>query len=123
MDKLDTMINEALDDEDRLILEKIGREQTLAEAALDLFRGKLGWLNGVLLLGHLLFAIAGAYAAWKFFTLTEILDVIRWGISAAVLLLAALIMRVTIYPAIQANRILRAMKHMEMQISLLRTKH
>ncbi|MCW9033662.1 MAG: hypothetical protein OQJ97_05530 [Rhodospirillales bacterium] len=122
MDKLDTMINEALDDEDRLILEKIGREQTLAEAALDLFRGKLGWLNGVLLLGYLLFAIAGAYAAWKFFTLTEILDVIRWGVSAAVLLLAALIMRMTVYPAIQANRILRAMKHMEMQISLLGVK-
>ena len=122
MDKLDRLISETLDDEDREILDKIGRDQNLSEVVVDLFRGNLGWLNGVLFFGHLVFLVAGIYAGWRFFTLTDLLDVLRWGLCAAVLLLASLITRVTLVPALQVNRVMRALKHLEMQIALMASK-
>jgi len=122
MDKLDKMINETLDDEDRQILEKIGREETLPEAVIGLFRGKLGWVNSGILVLHLAFAFSGAYAAWVFFHMTDVLDALRWGLPAAVLLLAALITRLALVPGLQTNRIMRTLKHLEMQVALIAAK-
>ncbi len=73
MDKLDRMIHEALDDEEREILEKIGQEQSFPKQALGLFKGRLGWLNGAILIGHLIFVVSGVYAAWQFFNMNEVL--------------------------------------------------
>ena len=122
MDKLDRMINEALDDEEREILEKIGQEQSFPKQALGLFKGRLGWLNGAILIGHLIFAVGGVLAAWQFFNVSEVLEAMRWGLSAAVLLLAAIITRITLFRSMQTNRVLHAVKHLEMQIALLTAK-
>ncbi|MBT3360835.1 MAG: hypothetical protein HN403_14525 [Rhodospirillales bacterium] len=119
MDNLDRMISEALDDEDREILDKIGRDQGYFEQAVGLFSGKDGLLNALIFIWHLVFFLGGAYAAYKFFTLTDVLEAMRWGMSSAVLLLAALITKVSIFPSMQANRVLRALKHLEMQVALL----
>ena len=122
MDKLDKLISEALDDEDREILDKIGREQSYPEQALDLFRGKDGLLNILIFVWHLVFFLGGAYAAIQFFAATEVIEALRWGLSAAVLLLAGLVTKTSIFPSMQANRVLRSIKHLEMQIALLGTK-
>lgn len=61
MDKLDQRILEALEDEEREILEKIDQEHSFPKQALGMFKGNIGWLNGVILLGHVLFVIGGVY--------------------------------------------------------------
>jgi VIT1/CCC1 family predicted Fe2+/Mn2+ transporter len=119
MDNLDKLISETLDSEEREILEKIGREPSFPQQAIGLFRGRLGWLNGTILIWHLAFAFAGIFAAWKFFTMSEVLESLRWGLSAAVLLLAALITRLTLLRSMQTNRVLQAVKRLETQIALL----
>jgi hypothetical protein len=119
MDKLDRMISETLDSEEREILEKIGQEPSFPKQALGLFQGRLGWMNGAILLGHLIFVVGGVYAAWQFFTMGEVLEAMRWGLSAAVLLLAALITRIALFRAMQTNRVLHAVKRLEMQVALL----
>ena len=68
MDKLDKMISEALEDEELEILKKIGNEPSFPAQAVGLFQGRIGWLNGAVLFGHLLFVAGGVYAAWRFFT-------------------------------------------------------
>jgi len=123
MDKLDRMISEALDDEDREILEKIGREQSSFEMVGDLFKGKFGFMNWSLLAGHIIFFGIGLYAAWKAFSLNEVLDVIRWGLVATFFMTSAVIGKVALLPSFQANRTLRALKRLEMQIALLASKH
>jgi len=119
---LDKMISETLDDEDREILEKIGQEQTFGEMATDLFRGRFGWVNGLIFFGHVVFIAIGVYGAYRCFTTVDLIEVVRWGLVATVFLLAGLIARVTLIPGLQANRVLRAVKHLEMQVSLLATK-
>lgn len=119
MDNLDKLISEALDSEEREILEKIGREPGFPQQAIGLFRGRLGWLNGTILIWHLVFTFGGFFAAWKFFTMNEVLDTLRWGLSAAVLLMAALITRIALLRSMQTNRVLHALKRLETQIALL----
>ena len=122
MDKLDEMISETLDDEDRAILDKIGRDQSYPGQLIDLFRGKSGWMNALLLITHLIWFGVGMYAAWKCVTVTELVDVVRWGLGALFFMLSAVIAKVALLPSLQANRILRALKHLEMQIALLAAK-
>lgn len=122
MDKLDRMISETLDDEDRAILEKIGWEQSPSEMAGDLFRGKFGLLNCFLILGQVIFFVIGLYAAWRCFAAIEVVDVVRWGLIATFFLLCAVIAKVGLLPSIQANRMMRALRHLEMQVALLAAK-
>ncbi len=119
MDKLNKMISEALESEELEILEKIGNEPSFPAQAVGLFQGRIGWLNGAVLFGHLLFVIGGVYAAWRFFTMNEVLDAIRWGFPAAVLLLAALHTRIALIRSMQTNRVLHAVKLLEAKIALL----
>ena len=51
------MISEALDDEDREILEKIGWEQSSFDMAGDMFRGKISLLNLSLIFGQIVFFV------------------------------------------------------------------
>jgi hypothetical protein len=123
MDKLDRMISEALDDEEREILEKIGHDQSFWEQVFGLFRGGMqGWMNRGIFLLHVVCAVSGIYAAWKFFNMSDVLEAIRWGLPAAVLLLAALILRLTLLRTMLTNNVLHAVKHLEMQIALLITQ-
>ena len=71
------------------------------------------------LFGHLLFVAGGVFAAWRFFTMNEVLDAVRWGFPAAVLLLAALHPRIALIRSMQTNRVLHAVKLLEAKIALL----
>ena len=122
MDRLDKMISEALDDEDREILEKIGWEQSSLDMAGDMFRGKISLLNLGLIFGMFVFFAIGPYAAWRAYHVTEVVDVVRWGLSAMFFLLTAVIAKVGLLPSFQANRMLHAIRRLEMQIALLAAK-
>ncbi len=123
MDKLDRIISETLDDEEREILEKIGHDQSFWEQVFGLFRGGMqGWMNRGIFLLHIVCAVSGIYAAWKFFNMSDVLEAIRWGLPAAVLLLAALILRLTLLRTLQTNNVLHAVKQLEMKVALLVTK-
>ena len=122
MDKLDEMISRVLDEEDRAILDKIGRDQSYPGQIIDLFRGRSGWWNWVLMFVTTLWFVVGLYAAWKCFSVTDVVDVVRWGLLATFLMLSAVVAKVGLLPSLQANRILQALKHMEMQIALLAAK-
>ena len=123
MDKLDKIISETLDDKEREILEKTGRDQSFWDQVFGLFRGGMqGWMNRGIFLLHVACAVGGIYSAWRFFHMSDVLEAIRWGLPAAVLLLAALILRLTLLRTMQTNNVLHAVKHLEMQIALLVTK-
>jgi uncharacterized protein DUF6768 len=122
MDKLDKMISEALDDEDREILDKIGQEQSFPKQALGLFQGRTGWLNGIILFAHLIFLACGVYAGWYFFIVDGVLEALRWGLPSAVLLVGALVTRITLLRSMQTNNVLHAVKRLEMQVALLAAK-
>lgn len=116
-DDIDRMIDEALDAEERDLLRRIGEEPGYVTQAMGAFSGRLGWVNSVLMVTQAVMFLAGVYAAWNFFVATDILISVKWGLPAAVLLLLAALLKLSIWPTIQTNRVLRELKRIELQIA------
>ena len=114
----DQMIDEALNLEERELLRSIGEEPGYVTQALGVFGGRLGWVNMVLMLVQSAAFLGGAWAAWNFFAADETLAALRWGLPASMLLLMSLTIKMALWPTIQANRVMRELKRIELQIAL-----
>jgi hypothetical protein len=107
MRDLDRMIDEAVDEEERELLRRIGEEPGFMDQAFGIFSGRTGWVNAVLVVVQTLSFLAGAWAAWMFFAAGDPVTQLRWGLPAAVLLLMAVTIKMAVWPTIQINRMQR----------------
>lgn len=112
----DAMIDEALRAEERELLRRIGEEPDYLQQAIGIFEGRTGWVNLVLMITQAAAFIAGVWAAWNFFGAEDVLAALRWGLPAATLLLMSLTIKMALWPTIQANRVIRELKRIELQI-------
>lgn len=64
----------------------------------------------------------GVWLAWLFFGATEVLTAIQLGFPAAVLLLAALIIKLLMGPELHTNRLMQELKRIELQIASMRQR-
>ena len=117
MRDLDEMIDEALDADERALLRSIGEEPGFFAQAFGLFGGSIGWVNALMVVIQGLLFIAGVVAAWNFFEAEDALHAIRWGLPAAVLLLTSLIIKMSMWPTLQSNRVIREIKRLELQVA------
>jgi hypothetical protein len=114
---LDNLIGAALDAEERELLHQIGDEPGFVRQALGLFGGRTGWVAVLLMIVQSVAFIAGVWAAYHFFKATDTLSALRWGLPAAVLLLMALTVKLSMWPSFEANRLMRELKRMQLQIA------
>ncbi len=117
MRDLDRMIDEALDAEERELLRSIGEEPGYVEQALGIFSGRTGRVSVILMIVQGAAFLGGSWAAWNFFAVNDVLSALRWGLPAAVLLLMSLTIKLAMWPAIHANRLMRELKLIELQIA------
>jgi len=117
MRDVDMLIDEALDAEERELLRSIGEEQGFFTQIFGLFRGRLGWMSMAMIGAQAVTFIGGAWAAWRFFEAGDALTALRWGLPAAVLLLTSTLIKMTLYPTIHVNRLMRELKRIELQIA------
>ncbi len=121
MNKLDEMIGRALTDEDRALLSRHG-EPGYVDQAFGLFRGPMAWALWVAYLAGAAAFIAGAYAFWQMVTANEVLAAVQWGVGALVLMQITTLTKSFMGSHMQANRMLRELKRLELQVSLLRSE-
>lgn len=115
MDKLDKLIEEALLVEDREIFEET-RELGWFALGMNQFRGKLGWVTWVIMLVQGAMFIIGVWCAVQFFQAGEVLLAVKWGISGAVMLLMATSLKMSLMPQMQADRVIRELKRVELML-------
>jgi hypothetical protein len=120
MRDLDRMIDEALGDEERELLKRIGEEPGFFGQAFGLFRGPGGWVNVVVMVAQGVLFLAGAYAAWRFFEAVEPVTQLRWGLPSAVLLILSAILKMSLVPRMEGNHVVRELKRLELQLALRR---
>jgi hypothetical protein len=113
MSKLDQLIAEALAEEARETGEPV--EPAFLGQALGLFRGRNAWVWTLTAVFQTLFFVIGIWAAWQFFTTSDLLMALRYGISSAVLILMATAMKFSMMPVIEANRVIREIRRAELQ--------
>lgn len=117
MKDVDAMIGEALDAEERALLRAIGEEPGYFTQLFGIFEGRTGWVNAVMMLAQAMVFIAGAWMAWRFYAATEVLEALRWGLPAAVLLIMSLMIKLALWPSLQTNRVIRELKLVELQLA------
>ena len=113
----DQTIEDALQAEERELLRRIGEEPGYLDQALSIFSGKTGGVSAVLMVTQTTAFIAGAWAAWNFFQAADTLTALRWGLPAVVLLMMSLTIKMALWPTIHANRVLRELRRMELQMA------
>lgn len=119
MDKTDDLIERALSAEDRALLARHGEPGYIPQA-LGLFRGPQGWV-GVLAYVTALAAFAGfAFAFWHLWTAHDTLAAMKWGVVALLLFQYSAMMKTFMGTRVEANRMLRELKRVELQVAMSR---
>ena len=114
MTRTDDTLDNAITLEERDLLRRIGDDAGHVDQALSLFRGRSGWVSVVLLATQAAMFVAGLMMGWRFFQADDALTALHWGLPAAVLLIMALMLKLALWPAMHANRILLALKRLEL---------
>ena len=119
MSKTDELIHAALTEEDRRLLAAHAEPGYFAQA-LGLFRGQLGWVVWVsYLLGMAAFAFS-MYALWQTWLVEDPVSAVRWGVLTLLSFQGTVIMKLFLGSHLEANRMLREIKRVELQIAMLR---
>lgn len=116
MSKLDRLIEDALSEQDREILNET-RELGWFALGHSQFTGKLGWVTWVIMIVQVTMFVGAVWAGWRFFAADDVLTALKWGLPAATLVVLATIMKTSLMPQIQAARILRELKRVELMIA------
>ena len=121
MKDIDRMIEEALDGEEQALFRDTAREPGFFEQAFGLLGGRNGWVNRILVVVQAALFVGGLWAGWRFFEAETVLSALHWGLPAAVLVLMALIIKLGMMPELQANRLMRELKRLQLQAAVSRT--
>jgi uncharacterized membrane protein len=89
--------------------------------AFGMFSGPMGWALWVTYVAGAIAFFVGAYALWQMVSTPELLSAVKWGVGAVLLLQVTMMTKGFMGSHMQANRMLRELKRVELRLSLLRT--
>lgn len=119
MKNVDELIGRALTDEDRALLARHGEPGYVAQA-FGMFSGPMGWALWVAYVAGAIAFFSGAYALWQMVTTSDLLSAVKWGVGALLLFQVTMMTKGFMGSHMEANRMLRELKRVELQLSLLR---
>jgi len=118
--KFDDLIGQALTEEDRALLASHAEPGYLAQA-FGLFRGPMAWVMWLVNLANGVSFLVGVYALWQMTNAADVLLTVKWGIGALFLFQITTLCKTFMGNRMEVNRMLRELKRVELQLSLLRT--
>jgi hypothetical protein len=121
--ELDSMIAEALDAEDRDLLNRFGEEPGYFNQAFSLFSGRLGWVMWLANIVNLIAAGLALWAAWHLLTATDAVMAIRWGVAVLAAMHVGLFMKGFLGQQLLNNRVIREVKRLELQLVRAQARH
>jgi len=121
MSKLDQRIAEALEAEDRILMEQLGEQGVIAQFG-GLFQGRLAWTSVMAVFLGLVATLIFFYGAWKFISVDDTTSMLRWGGLAWLGLTLQLVVKQWTWMRMETNRTLREVKRLELQMARLLEK-
>lgn len=118
MDRFDEMIGRAMSEEDRALLARY-REQGYLSEALGIFRGPKAGVMWLVYATVLISFAGAAYAFWKMLGTSDPTSAIHWGIGTVLLFQMTVLCKTYMGSHLEANRMLRELKRIELQVSML----
>lgn len=114
MPNSDHVIDQTLAAEERELLRRIGEDPSHIQQVASLFAGRTGWVSGVLIAVQAVTFLAALWTGWQFFEAQDALAALHWGLPSAVMLIMSLMMKLALWPVMQSNRLLLALKRVEL---------
>ena len=112
MDNIDKLIAEALAHDD-----DPHPEPGYFALAFSIFGGRQGWVAWAIMVAQVAMFAASVWCGWHFFAATEVLAAVKWGLSGATLLILATQTKLSLMPVMQANRVLLAIRRLELTLA------
>ncbi|WP_313920685.1 DUF6768 family protein [Tahibacter sp.] len=119
MSKFDDLIGQALTEEDRALLASHAEPGYLAQA-FGLFRGPMAWVMWLVNIAIGVSFLVGVYALWQMTNTSDALLAVKWGVGALFLFQITTLCKTFMGNRMEVNRMLRELKRVELQLSLLR---
>lgn len=113
---IDRLIEEALAEDERALLAKIGDEPGYFRQARDTFKGPLGWVVWLIYILNIVCFIGFVFATWKLFAASDVMAALRWAFAAIVLINFTLFFKGSMGAHGEANRVLREVRRLELQV-------
>jgi len=117
--KIDELIHEALSQEEAQYYDQLEKEQSLLDEGLALFKGKRGWISIYVGIVMVAMMVGGVYCIVEFFRADEIKELLTWGGGFFLTMLAIAALKLYAWMQIDRNAIIREMKRLEFQVSVL----
>ena len=120
-EKIDDLIKEALSTEEAKFYDELG-EQSLMEKLGGVHKGKTGWLASVMTLMHVLIFAVFVYCTVHFFNTEVTNELIKWASAGFLCMIFMGMLKLYIWLQMDKNDILREIKRLELQVSVLSPK-
>lgn len=121
MSKIDDLIGKALTEEDRALLASHA-EPGYINQAFGIFRGPMGGIMWMVNIAAGLAFLGGLYTVWQMFGAADALAAVKWGVGSLFLFQVTTLCKTFMGNHMEANRLLRELKRVELQVSLLRDR-
>ena len=121
MEEIDKLIKETLTEEESKFYDELD-EQGLFEIFGGMFQGKLKWLMILMNIIQAIAFISAIYCAVQFFSVDATNDMMRWGMGTGFFLMVSGMLKLFAWMQFEKNAILREIKRVELQISILAGK-
>ena len=121
IEKVDEIIKEALTKEESKFYDELD-EQNLIQMLGGVYKGKLGWL--IVIMNIVIVAVFGLfiYCAIQYFNTDNTNELIRWSVAGTFCMIVIGMLKLFVWMQMDKNSILREMKRLEFQVSILSSK-
>ncbi len=121
IEKIDEIIKDALTKEEAKFYDELD-EQNLFQMLGGVFNGKLGWL--VVIMNIVMVVVFGLfiYCVIMFFNTENTNEIIKWAVAGILCMMSISLLKLFVWMQMDKNSILREMKRMEFQVSILSSK-
>jgi len=122
MSDLDRLIKDVLDDDEQGLLAELEREAGFFERAFGMLTGPSGWVNLMIIIAQAVLFFVGVWLAWQFYQQADVLNALRWGLPALLFLIVGPILKTSLVPVMEANRLARDIRRLELRIERARAE-
>ncbi|MEM7298832.1 MAG: DUF6768 family protein, partial [Bacteroidota bacterium] len=120
-EEIDRLIEQALTKEEAEFYHKLD-EQNIFEMVGGMFQGKMKWLTILTAIVQLIMTGFAFYFIYKFFTTNDMVQLIQFGAISFFFLNSVGLIKIFHWMEMNKNSMVREIKRMELQISVLASK-
>ena len=117
-EEIDELIHQALSEDEAKFYDQLG-EQSVFEMVGGLFQGRLKWITVIMMIVMMIVFIIGIYSLVQFFKVEGLRLMMIWAGAFFLCMMAVALLKLFSWMQIDKNAILRELKRLELQVSML----